>query len=307
MEQAVEPRRAVRIGVIAFFVALLAVPIVYKHYRRAAVEGLAKSGEASALARYGFYFQESSKASGIHFVHQAPILDSKLNHIMPQVASMGAAVSVVDFDRDGWEDIYVTNSKEGSRNALYRNLGNGTFQDVAAEVGLADVNLPGTGVSTGAVWGDYDNDGYEDVFLYKWGKPELFHNDGGKHFTRVTEKAGLPPWVNANTAVWFDYDRDGKLDLFLGGYYPENVNLWHLKTTKIMPDSFEYADNGGRKYLFHNLGDGRFEEVSAKLGINSRRWSLAAVAADLRGTGYPDLFIANDYGVSELYLNEEGK
>ncbi|HXE14070.1 MAG TPA: CRTAC1 family protein [Bryobacteraceae bacterium] len=307
MEQAVEPRRAVRIGVIAFFVALLAVPIVYKHYQRAAVEGLAKSGEASALARYGFYFQESSKASGIHFVHQAPILDSKLNHIMPQVASMGAAVSVVDFDRDGWEDIYVTNSKEGSRNALYRNLGNGTFQDVAAEVGLADVNLPGTGVSTGAVWGDYDNDGYEDVFLYKWGKPELFHNDGGKHFTRVTEKAGLPPWVNANTAVWFDYDRDGKLDLFLGGYYPENVNLWHLKTTKIMPDSFEYADNGGRKYLFHNLGDGRFEEVSQKLGINSRRWSLAAVAADLRGTGYPDLFVANDYGVSELYLNEEGK
>jgi hypothetical protein len=220
---------------------------------------------------------------------------------------MGAAVSVVDFDRDGWEDIYATNSKEGSRNALYRNLGNGTFQDVAAEVGLADVNLPGSGVSTGAVWGDYDNDGYEDVFLYKWGKPELFHNDGGKHFTRVTEKAGLPPWVNANTAVWFDYDRDGKLDLFMGGYYPENVNLWHLKTTKIMPDSFEYADNGGRKYLFHNLGDGRFEEVSQKLGINSRRWSLAAVAADLRGTGYPDLFVANDYGVSELYLNDEGK
>lgn len=240
-------------------------------------------------------------------MHQGPTLDPKLNHIMPQVASMGAAVSIVDFDRDGWEDIYVVNSKQGSRNALYRNLGNGTFQDVAEDVGLADVNLPGTGVSTGAVWGDYDNDGYEDVFIYKWGKPELFHNDGGKHFTRVTEQAGLPHWVNANTAIWFDYDRDGKLDLFLGGYYPENVDLWHLKTTKIMPDSFEYADNGGRKYLFHNLGGGRFEEVSAQLGINSRRWALAAVAADLRGTGYPDLFIANDYGVSELFLNEGGK
>jgi hypothetical protein len=307
MEQAVEPSRAVRTGVIIFFLALLAVPIVYKRYQQAGAQGLAKSDRATALARYGFYFQESSKASGIHFVHQGPTLDPKLNHIMPQVASMGAAVSIVDFDRDGWEDIYVVNSKEGSRNALYRNLGNGTFQDIAENVGLADVNLPGTGVSTGAVWGDYDNDGYEDVFLYKWGKPELFHNDGGKHFTRVTEQAGLPPWVNANTAVWFDYDRDGKLDLFLGGYYPENVDLWHLKTTKIMPDSFEYADNGGRKYLFHNLGGGRFEEVSAKLGIESRRWSLAAVAADLRGTGYPDLFIANDYGVSELFLNEGGK
>ena len=116
----------------------------------------------------------------------------------------------------------------------------------------------------GAVWGDYDNDGYEDVLIYKWGKPELYHNDGGKHFTRVTEQAGLPPWVNANTAIWFDYDGDGKLDLFLGGYYPEDIDLWHLKTTKMMPESFEYAQNGGRKYLFHNLGDGRFEEVSAK-------------------------------------------
>jgi hypothetical protein len=226
---------------------------------------------------------------------------------MQQVASMGAAVSVVDYDRDGWADIYVTNSGEGSHNALYRNLGNGTFRDVAAEVGLADVNFPGTGVSTGAVWGDYDNDGFEDVLLYKWGKPELFHNDGGKHFTRVTEQAGLPKWVNANSAVWFDYDGDGKLDLFLGGYYSEDVDLWHLKNTKIMPESYEYAANGGRKYLFHNLGGGRFEEVSARLGIQSRRWALAAVAADLRGTGYPDLFVANDYGVSELYFNEGGK
>jgi enediyne biosynthesis protein E4 len=307
MEQAVRPGRIAQIGLAIFFAGLLAAPIAYKRYQRAESSALAKGSKAEAISRYGFYLQESSKASGINFTHQAPTLDAKLSHIMEQVASMGAAVSIVDFDRDGWEDIYVVNSKEGGRNALYRNLGDGMFRDVAAEVGLADLNLPGTGVSTGAVWGDYDNDGYEDVFLYKWGEPELFHNDGGKRFTRVTQQAGLPPWVNANTAIWFDYDNDGKLDLFLGGYYPENVDLWHLQTTKIMPDSFEYAENGGRKYLFHNLGGGRFEEVSAKLGINSRRWSLASIAADLRGTGYPDLFIANDYGVSELYLNEGGK
>ena len=219
---------------------------------------------------------------------------------------MGASVSIVDFDRDGWPDIYVTNSRIGSLNHLYRNNHDGTFTDVAQQLGIADVNQPGTGVSMGAVWGDYDNDGYEDLFLIKWGRPELFHNDHGRSFTRVSDEAGLPPWINANTAVWFDYDGDGLLDLFVAGYYPENVDLWHLKDTRMMPESFEYAKNGGRKYLFHNLGNGHFEEVSAKAGITSRRWALACAAADLRGTGYPDLFVANDYGVSELYLNDHG-
>jgi hypothetical protein len=257
-------------------------------------------------ARYGFHFQEVAKAAGIAFTHQAPTLDPQLQHIMAEVASMGAAVSVVDFDRDGLLDIYVTNSGEGSHNHLYRNMGDGTFRDVAAELGVADVNQVGTGVSMGAVWGDYDNDGYEDLLLYKWGRPELFHNDQGRRFTRVTEQAGLPPWINASTAIWLDYDRDGRLDLFIGGYYAEDVNLWKLTTTRIMPESFEYAHNGGRKYLLRNRGDGSFEDVTEQMGITSRRWALAATAADLRGTGYPDLFIANDYGVSELYFNEGG-
>src|SRR4029079_6609607 len=287
------------------FVALLATPLVLKRLG-AWREVTSKLDATQALSRYGFNLQEVAQASGISFVHQAPTLDHKLDHIMPQVAAMGAGASIVDFDRDGWQDIYLTNSGEGSKNCLYRNLRNGSFQDVAGELGLADVNQQGTGVSMGAVWGDYDNDGFEDVFLYKWGRPELFHNDGGKHFTRVTDQPGLPAWVNANTAIWFDYDGDGLLDLFIGGYYAETVDLWHLQTTRMMPESFEYAKNGGRKYLFHNLGAGRFEEVSERAGLSSRRWTLAAVAGDLHGTGYPDLFIANDYGVSELFLNEGG-
>src|SRR5579862_5274539 len=296
--------RIARVLLAIFFVGLLAVPIVVKRLsaRRAGDKSIVDA--STALARHGFYLQEVSHAAGINFVHQAPVLDPKLDRIMPEVASMGASVSIVDFDRDGWPDIYVTNSAIGSKNALYRNMGDGTFKDVAEEMGIADVNQPGTGVSTGAVWGDYDNDGYEDLFLIKWGRPELFHNDHGQRFTRVSDQAGLPSWINANTAVWFDYDGDGLLDLFVGGYYPEDVDLWHLKSTRMMPESFEYAKNGGRKYLFHNLGNGKFEEVSAKVGIASKRWALAAAAADLRGTGHPDLFIANDYGVSEMYLND---
>ena len=265
------------------------------------------AGAVATSNRFGFTLVESAKRLGVDFVHEGPTFDHQLDHIMPQVASMGAAVAVADFDRDGWPDFYVTNSADGSLNRLYRNQGDGTFKDVAGELGVADVNRAGTGVSMGAVWGDYDNDGYEDLFLYKYGRPELFHNDAGKGFMPVGEKAGLPAWVNANTAVWLDYDRDGKLDLFLPGYWNEDIDLSRLQTTKIMPESFEYAENGGRKYLFHNLGGGRFEEVSAKLGINSRRWTLAAAAADLSGSGYPDLFLANDYGIPQLYVNKDGK
>jgi hypothetical protein len=294
-----------RILVALFFAALLAVPWMVRHLS-APAKADANPGAQAALARYGFSLQEVAHASGIDFVHQAPMLDSKLDGIMPEISSMGAAVSIVDYNRDGWPDIYVTNSAIGSKNHLYRNNHDGTFTDVADELGIADVNQPGTGVSMGAVWGDYDNDGYEDLFLIKWGRPELFHNDQGKHFTRVSDQAGLPPWINANTAAWLDYDHDGKLDLFVAGYYPEDVNLWHLRDTRMMPDSFEYAENGGRKYLFHNMGNGQFEEVSAKVGINSRRWALACAAADLNGSGYPDLFVANDYGVSELYINDHG-
>jgi hypothetical protein len=275
------------------------------------------TGVTATSNRYGFRLRESARSAGVDFVHQAPVFDHQLDHIMPQVASVGAAVAVADFDRDGWPDFYVTNSADGSLNRLYHNQRDGTFKDVAGELGVADVNRAGTGVSMGAVWGDYDNDGYEDLFLYKYGRPELFHNDAGKGFTPVSEKAGLPQWVNANTAVWLDYDRDGRLDLFLPGYWSEDIDLAHLKTTKIMPESFEYAENGGRKYLFHNLGGKAdrgagapgvmFEEVSEKLRIKSRRWTLAAAAADLTGSGFPDLFLANDYGIPQLYVNKDGK
>ena len=300
-------KRYARPILAVLFVLMLATPVLIRRFGGSAAGAAGGSGDPDPLARYGFRLTESAQRAGLSFVHEAPTLDAKLTHIMPQVASMGAGVAIADVDRDGRHDLYVTNSGEGSKNRLYRNRGDGTFEDVAGRMGVADVNgMPG-GVSMGAVFGDYDNDGFEDLLLYRWGRPDLFHNDGGQRFTRVTETAGLVDWANINTAVWLDFDRDGRLDIFMGGYYPERLNLWKLADTRIMPESFEYANNGGRKYLYRNLGGGRFEEVSAKVGLASTRWSLAAVAADLRGTGYPDLFIANDYGVSELFVNEGGR
>jgi enediyne biosynthesis protein E4 len=300
-------KRLPRAIITVFFLGLIAAPLVVKKMNASGSGNSRPVAQSEAWNRYGFQFQEVSKQSGVNFTHQAPTLDSRLEPIMPNVASMGAAVSVVDFDKDGWQDFYVTNSGENSQNHLYHNLKDGKFEEVAAKMGIADVNTGGTGVSMGSVWGDYDNDGYEDLLLYKWGRPELFHNEAGKGFRRVTEGTGLPQWMNANSAIWFDYDRDGKLDLFLAGYFDERFDLWNLKTSRIMPESFEYAKNGGRKYLLRNVGNGRFEDVTAQAGIDTRRWALSVVAADLRGTGYPDLFIANDYGVSELYFNEGGK
>ncbi|HVQ32070.1 MAG TPA: VCBS repeat-containing protein, partial [Vicinamibacteria bacterium] len=141
---------------LVVFLALLATPFLIRRFgARAPVT--APPG-TDAIARYGFRLTESAKASGIDFVHEAPTLDPKLGHIMPQVASMGAAVAVADFDRDGWQDFYVTNSAEGGLNRLYRNQGDGTFKNVAPDMGVAAVNRTGTGVSMGAIWADYDND-----------------------------------------------------------------------------------------------------------------------------------------------------
>ncbi len=295
---------AAKRGILAFsFIGLLFGPPAYQrivHHHALALQ------QQQAVARYGFALTEEAAASGIHFVHQRPQIDRQLANIEPQVAAMGASVSVVDFDRDGWNDLYVTDSAPGSFNHLYRNLGNGRFEDVAVAMGVADLNQPGTGACMGAVWGDYDNDGYEDLLVYKWGRPELFHNDHGHGFTRVTAQAGLPAWVNAGAATWFDYDNDGRLDLFIGGYWPDAVRLQATSTTRIMPESFEYANNGGRKYVLHNLGDGRFADVTHEVGLNSTRWTLAVIAIDFNQDGWPDLYVANDYGLSELYLNEPG-
>lgn len=290
--------------ITVLFLILLAIPFFVKKYY--VTDQKTPVDKEAAMKRYGFYFEEVAQKSGVNFKHSAPKLDAKVENIMPIIASMGAGVAVADFDKDGWSDFYLTNSGENSLNSLYRNNKDGSFTDVAKDLGVADLNKVETGVSMGAVWGDFDNDGFEDLLIYKWGKTELFKNNEGKNFTKV-ENTNFPNWANINSAIWFDYDRDGLLDLVLGGYFREDLNLWNLKDSRIMPESFEYAKNGGRKYVFKNLGGGKFEEVSEKLGIKSNRWSLALGSTDLNDDGFPDLFIANDYGVSELFFNSRGE
>jgi hypothetical protein len=258
-------------------------------------------------ARPGFVLHDETAAAGIHFVHRRPTFDKKIANIEPHVAALGAAVSVADFDGDGWPDLYFTNSRFGQPNALYRNKGDGTFEDAAASAGLADLNRPGEGVSMGSVWGDFDNDGREDVLVYRYGYLALFKNLDGHHFQDVTEAAGLRRWVNSNGAIWIDYDRDGLLDLYVTAYFRDDVDLWSLTTTRIMHNSFEFATNGGKNLLFHNLGGGKFEDVTDKMGVGSTRWTLAAASADFNGDGWPDIYLANDYGPEELYINDHGR
>ncbi len=302
-----KPPLSIQLLVSAFFIMLLSVPILLGLKSKPAekVQTNVQTKNA-AIDLFGFYLEEVNDEIGVDFVHQSPTLDAKLDHILPQIASVGASVSVCDFNKDGWNDFYLTTSKRGAHNALYKNLTDGTFENVADELGVGNINLAGTGVSMGSVWADVNNDGFEDLFVYKWGKPELFLNYNGQEFENISSDAGLPDWINSNAAIWFDYNNDGNIDLMIGGYYKAQIDLWNLENSLIMPESFEYANNGGRNYLMENKGDGTFRDVTFEKGFTSTRWTLALGAMDIDKNGYMDLFIANDYSVDELYLNLDG-
>ncbi|MHC4064430.1 MAG: CRTAC1 family protein, partial [Planctomycetota bacterium] len=253
-------------------------------------------------------FTEVAAAAGIAHVHHKPILDHQLDNIMAWVCSVGAAAAAGDYDNDGWIDLYVTDSRKGTPNHLYRNNGDGTFSDVAAQAGLADVNGE-AGTSMDCVWGDYDNDGWIDLYVVRWGTDALFRNDGDGTFSDVTERCFRrrdgslgTEWANGNAAVFWDYNLDGRLDLYVGNYFKE-VDLWHLESTRIMHDDFEEARNGGHNYLYRQEPDGTFTEIAASLGVDDPGWTLAVGSADIDNDGWPDLYCADDFGPDQLFVN----
>ena len=243
--------------------------------------------------------------SGIKWVHSSGKSPQKY---LPE--SSGAGCAFLDYDNDGWMDIYLVNSGKCDfftpnpplRNALYRNNRDGTFTDVTEKAGVA-----AGGYGQGVAVGDYDGDGFPDLYVTQYGKNILYHNNGDGTFTDVTEKAGLaaPGWNSS--AVWFDYDNDGRLDLFVGQFAEFSKEL--NKPCGIHQDGrlhycIPKVYSGMPSWLFHNNGDGTFTDVSKASGIAShpgKAWGV--VATDINNDGHMDLFVTNDTVANFLFAN----
>jgi hypothetical protein len=276
-------------------------------------------GAAAFLRKAGagapLFEEVSPQRSGIRWVHDNAMSD---DHYLPE--TLGPGCAFFDYDNDGWMDLFLVNSgpsdffrpKKPLRNALYRNNRDGSFTDVTEKSGLGG----GTSFGMGLAVGDYDNDGFADLFVTAYGRPTLYHNHGDGTFTDVTERSGLlqtkrlSEWTTS--AVWLDYDNDGRLDLFVCSFVDYGTTA-----------HFSCGDNKlGKKYyciprvflptasfLFHNNGDGTFREVSRGTDIEKALGKgLGVVATDINNDGRTDLFVANDTVQNFLFVNRgEGK
>jgi hypothetical protein len=248
-------------------------------------------------------------SSGITFIHSN---GRSPDYYLPETT--GAGCAFLDYDNDGWMDIYLVNSgkcdffdpKPPLRNALYHNNRDGTFTDVTEKAGV-----PGGGYGMGVAVGDYNGDGFPDLYVTQYGRSILYQNNGDGTFTDVTEKAGVaaPGW--SSSAVWFDYDNDGKLDLFVCRFVEFNKAANKFCGNSQSGERFYCVPRvypAARSWLFHNNGDGTFRDVTQETGIAKvlgKAWGV--VATDINNDGWTDLFVANDTVQNFLFLNRKGK
>lgn len=269
------------------------------------------------LADNAFNVSLINIAPQVGLTHKTIYGDEKKNRYL--LETTGCGVAFIDYDNDGLQDLFFVNGTRldalpggtpAPTNRLYRNKGDGTFEDVTAKAGLTRTNW-GQSVSVG----DYDNDGFDDLFISAFGKNALYHNNGNGTFTDVAEKAG----VAVNQSKWgsgsafLDYDRDGKLDLFVASYIDLDLKTAPLPETGpclykgLMVACGPPGLKGGVNMLFHNNGDGTFTDVSEKSGIRKTggTFGLGVAVADYDNDGWPDIYVANDSSPAILYHNNK--
>jgi hypothetical protein len=247
------------------------------------------------------WFEDVTRRAGVANKHTNRSFKNPYAHIMAGYTALGASAAVADYDGDGYDDVFVTDSMEGGKNHLYHNNGNLTFTDVAEKAGVANGN-DDRNASSDSLWLDYNNDGRPDLLVVRFGQNQLFENLGGGKFREVTRQAGLIGYKNAITAIAFDYDRDGYVDLFVGSYF-QPVNVFQPETPRFFPESFETANNGGGITVYHNNGNGTFTDVTEKIGFKLSGWTLDLGHADANNDGWDDLYIACDFGTDRFFVN----
>lgn len=305
-------------AVCAFLSAATAAAVLLKPGPKPYIPGERMAGLTEALSRSlppdypRVTFVDVSRAAGVDFRHFHGTRSTQLPEDMGSGAAWG------DYDNDGYLDLYVVNeagalttspqevAASPAHNVLYHNNGDGTFTDVTEKAGVGH-----RGCGMGAAWGDYDNDGFSDLFVTNYGENALYHNAGDGTFTDVSKAAGIAGakgfWAGAS---WGDYDRDGRLDLYVCGYVqyryaPANIRAKTQQYASPVPASLNPSTyRPERNLLYRNNGDGTFTERAKSAGVdNPAGRSLSASWGDFDGDGWIDLYVANDVSDNAMYRN----